>query len=295
MDSDIQGVKKCVILTGMSGAGKSTALKVLEDQGMFAIDNIPPALISQLIVILGKHRAAVRNGVAAVVDVRGDTLLDDFPAAVSALKSQIPEVRVLFLNASDKALLARFEATRRRHPLHDEGTFLDGISRERVRLKPILDLSDTVLDTSGLSLPHLRKKLLTEVCGPSSREFLIFTSFGFKYGPPADCDFLFDVRFLSNPYYVPELQNLSGQDREVQDHIWNSEEAEEFWKRLVSFLELVIPLYLGTGKSHLHIGIGCTGGRHRSVTVAERLAAHFRPFSGMCSLRHRDIAREQGW
>jgi UPF0042 nucleotide-binding protein len=295
LDSDFQGVKKCVILTGMSGAGKSTALKVLEDQGMFAIDNIPPALLSQLMTLLEKHRAAVRNGVAAVVDVRGDTLLDDFPTAVSALKTQIAQVSVLFLDASDKALLSRFETTRRRHPLHDEGTFLDGISRERSRLKPILELSDIILDTSGLSLPQIRKKLLSELCGPSSQDFLIFTSFGFKYGPPADCDFLFDVRFLSNPYYIPELQSLSGKERKVQEHIWNTAEAKGFWEKLVSFLEHVIPLYQGTGKSHLHIGIGCTGGRHRSVAVAERLVSHFQSSGGMCSLRHRDIEREQGW
>lgn len=294
MDMEMQGVKKCVILTGMSGAGKSTALKILEDQGMFAIDNIPPALLSQLMALLEKHRAAVRNGVAAVVDVRGDALLDDFSSALSALKTQIPEVRVLFLDASDDSLLTRFESTRRRHPFHDEGTFLDGITRERTRLNPILELSDIVLDTTELSLAAIRKKLLGSLSGPVIQDHLIFTSFGFKYGVPADCDFLFDVRFLSNPFYIPDLQPLSGRDKEVQNYIWSSEGAGKFWEGLISFLEHIIPLYFAAGKSHLHIALGCTGGRHRSVTVAERLSVHFGSFGGLCSLRHRDVAKDQG-
>ncbi|MDD3391228.1 MAG: RNase adapter RapZ, partial [Synergistaceae bacterium] len=190
MDIENQGVKKCVILTGMSGAGKSTALKVLEDQGMFAIDNIPPALLSQLLLLLEKHRAAVRNGVAAVVDVRGDTLLDDFPAAIIALKAQVPEVSIVFLDASDEVLLNRFETTRRRHPLGGEGGFLDGIAGERERLKLILELADMVLDTSALSLHEIRKKLLSKLCGSSTGGNILITSFGFKYGAPADCDFL---------------------------------------------------------------------------------------------------------
>ncbi len=279
----------------MSGAGKSTALKVLEDQGMFAIDNIPPALLSQLMIILEKHRAAVANGVAAVVDVRGDNLLDDFPAAVTALKTQVERVSVFFLDASDKTLLTRFEATRRRHPLHGEGSFLDGITRERDRLKPILELSDTVLDTTELTLPGIREKLVSALSDPSSQDYIIFTSFGFKYGPPADCDFIFDVRFLTNPFYVPELKRLSGREEEVQKYIWRSAGAEDFWNRLVSLLEQIIPLYLSAGKSHLHIGIGCTGGRHRSVAVVERLVGRFASFAKKCSLRHRDILREQGW
>lgn len=295
MENAFQGVKKCVILTGMSGAGKSTALKVLEDRGMFAIDNIPPALLPQLMALLEKHRAAVRYGVAAVVDVRGDTLLDDFPAVVAALKGQIPKVHILFLDASDQILLRRFEATRRRHPLDDDGSFLDGIVRERKRMQPILDLSDIVVDTSDFSLPEIRKKFLTEVCDGDSGGGIVITSFGFKYGPPADCDYIFDVRFLSNPFYIPSLQPLSGKDSAVQDHIWGSHEATEFWKRMVSFLEFIVPLYLGTGKNHLHIGMGCTGGRHRSVAVAERLYAHFKNFPGGCSLRHRDISKEQSW
>ncbi len=289
------GVKKCVIITGMSGAGKSTALKILEDQGMFAIDNIPPVLLSQLLFLLEKHRAAVRWGVAAVVDVRGDSLLDDFPAALALLRKQTPHVHTIFFDAQDDILLRRFETTRRRHPMDPEGSLLDGIAKERERLRPILDCADAVIDTSALSLSRIRKELVSRFFGDTAGVPLLISSFGYKHGAPVDCDFIFDVRFLDNPFYNPTLKPLSGKEEAVQDAIWSTTEARQFWEKLVSFLEFVVPLYLRSGKTHLHIGIGCTGGRHRSVAVAERLHTHFRNYAGRCILRHRDIDREQGW
>ncbi len=295
MDNELTEVKRCIIITGMSGAGKSTALKVLEDQGMFAIDNIPPALLLQLVLLLGKHRAAVKYGVAAVVDVRGDTLLDNFPVAVEALKSRFPTVDVLFLDADDRTLLRRFELTRRRHPLRIDGSFLESITDERRRLKAVLDMADTVIDTSTMALPELQRRLLSEYCDEPEGVSLVITSFGYKYGAPMDCDYLFDVRFLPNPYYLPDLQPLTGTDEGVQEYVWSFGEATGFWEKMIAFLEYVVPLYLRSGKTHLHLGIGCTGGRHRSVAVAERLYLHFRNLSGGASLRHRDMSKEQGW
>ena len=295
MDIESVGVNMCVIITGMSGAGKSTALKILEDQGMFAIDNIPPVLLSQLIFLLEKHRAAVRWGVAAVVDVRGDTLLDDFPAALATLRKQTPHVHILFFDAEDTVLLQRFETTRRRHPLEDAGSFLDGITKERERLKPILNYADAVIDTSRLSLSAIRKELIYRFFEDATKVSLVISSFGFKHGIPADCDYIFDVRFLDNPFYNPLLKPLSGKDKAVQEEIWKTSEAQGFWEKSIAFLEYVVPLYLRSGKAHLHIGIGCTGGRHRSVAVAERLHTHFQKYPGGCIIRHRDIDREQGW
>lgn len=295
VDMESMGVSRCVIITGMSGAGKSTALKVLEDQGMFAIDNIPPALLSQLLFLLERHRSAVRWGVAAVVDVRGDSLLDGFPAALDLLRKQTPNVHTIFFDAQDDVLLRRFESTRRRHPMDSEGSLLDGIVGERDRLSPMLDHSDTVIDTSSLSLPMLRKELITRFFDDSAGFPLVVSSFGFKHGSPADCDYIFDVRFLDNPFYNPVLKPLSGRDEAVQEAIWSSTEAGLFWERLTGFLDYVIPLYLRSGKTQLHIGIGCTGGRHRSVAVAERLKTHFEDYTGLCILRHRDIDKEQGW
>ena len=295
VDMDAVGVNKCIIITGMSGAGKSTALKILEDQGMFAIDNIPPVLLSQLLFLLEKHRAAVRWGVAAVVDIRGDSLLDDFPAALALLRKQTRHVHILFFDAKDEVLLRRFETTRRRHPLEPDGSFLDGIAKERERLQPILDYADTIIDTSSLSLSAIRKELISRFFEDAAAVPLVISSFGFKHGAPADCDYVFDVRFLDNPFYNPVLKPLSGKDEPVQEEIWRSVEARGFWEKLISFLEYIVPLYLRSGKAHLHIGVGCTGGRHRSVAVAERLYAHFKEYSGGCILRHRDIEKDQGW
>ncbi|NLM70621.1 MAG: RNase adapter RapZ [Synergistaceae bacterium] len=295
MEMESVGVNRCVIITGMSGAGKSTALKILEDQGMFAIDNIPPALLSQLLFLLEKHRSAVRWGVAAVVDVRGDSLLDGFPAALEIIKKQTQNVHTIFFDAQDDVLLRRFESTRRRHPMESEGSLLDGIVEERDRLRPVLEYTDTVIDTSSLSLPLLRRELVTRFFENTTGVPLVVSSFGFKHGSPADCDYMFDVRFLDNPFYNPVLKPLSGRDKPVQEAVWGSEEFAQFWERLTGFLDYVIPLYLRSGKTQLHIGIGCTGGRHRSVAVAERLKAHFEGSSARCILRHRDIDKEQGW
>lgn len=286
-------VTKCVIITGMSGAGKSATLNMLEDQGLFAIDNIPPSLLPQLLNVLSRHRAAVRNGVVAVVDVRGGSLLSDFVSVLDILRSQLRSVEVIFLDASDEILVRRFSETRRNHPLGQDVSILEGINRERKLLSPVLETADIVLDTSDLTLRELRCKLLEQFGKTLGKPALLFTSFGFKYGVPQDCDYVFDVRFLPNPHYIPELRHLSGQDPEVQAYIRSFPETGVFFEKLIDLLDYIVPLYGNTGKPQLHFAIGCTGGRHRSVSVAEWLGHYYSSPDLQCVIRHRDLEREQ--
>jgi UPF0042 nucleotide-binding protein len=290
------GVDKIVIITGMSGGGKSTALHILEDQGFFAIDNIPPSLLPQLIEVLGRHRAAVLHGVVAVVDIRGDDLLRDIEAVMESLKRRLGSVTLLFMDASDSALIRRFESTRRRHPLGPDLSTQEGIQRERESLGPLKEAADVVLDTTGLNVSELRARVLESLGTPPGRLTLFLTSFGYKHGIPQDCDYLVDVRFLGNPYYEPNLRALSGRDPEVVEFVFKtSPAATEFLKRQQELFELLVPLYEGTGKTQIHIAVGCTGGRHRSVAVAEWFAARFGKSGHACVVRHRDIDKEQVW
>ncbi len=290
------GVEKIVIITGMSGGGKSTALHILEDQGFFAIDNIPPSLLPQLVEVLGRHRAAVLHGIVAVVDIRGDDLLRDLETVMENLKRRLGSVVLLFMDASDAALIRRFESTRRRHPLGPGLSTQEGIQRERESLGPLKEAADVVLDTTGLNLSELRGRVLESLGTPPGRLTVFLTSFGYKHGIPQDCDYLVDVRFLVNPYYELGLRAKSGRDPEVVDFILKAfPAAEEFLKRQKELFEFIIPLYEGTGKTQIHIAIGCTGGRHRSVAVAEWFAARLGEAGHACVVRHRDIDKEQVW
>jgi len=293
VNQDNNKVSKCVIITGMSGAGKSATLNILEDQGLFAIDNIPPSLLPQLLNVLSRHRAAVQNGVVAVVDVRGGSLLSDFVSVLDILRSQLKSMEVIFLDASDDILVRRFSETRRNHPLGQNLPVLEGINMERRLLSPILETADIVLDTSNLTLRELRDKLMEQFGKTSGRPALLFTSFGFKYGVPQDCDYIFDVRFLPNPHYIPELKHLSGQDAEVRKYIRSFPETDVFLEKLIELLDYIVPLYGNTGKPQLHFAIGCTGGRHRSVSVAEWLGDYYDSPGFQCAVKHRDIDREQ--
>jgi UPF0042 nucleotide-binding protein len=286
-----QRVRRCVIITGMSGGGKSTALHMLEDRGMYAIDNIPPALLPQLFSVLSRHEGAVQNGVAAVVDVRGDRLLKDLFSVIEMLRKKGVSVTVLFLDASEKVLLQRFEKTRRRHPLASDISIIEAIGIERVELSPILEWADSIIDTSDTDLAGLREKLGCELDVSPVIPIVLFTSFGFKYGIPQDSDYVFDVRFLPNPYYVSELRPLSGKSEKVQTYMESFAETEEFIAKLLNLLEFAFPLYANTGKHQMQIAIGCTGGRHRSVAIVEKIARDFT--SGKCMVRHRDIDKEQ--
>ena len=293
MDNHAEGVRRCVIVTGMSGAGKSAALKVMEDQGFFAIDNIPPTLLPQLFPLLSTHKAAVQFGIAATIDVRSERLLDDFVSVLSFLKEKAPKVEVLFLNASDETLLRRFEQTRRRHPLGENLSVQEGIYKERSLLTPILERADTVIDTSLSDLSCFRKRLIEEFCGDAGGMSLLLTSFGFKYGVPQDSNYVFDVRFIPNPFYVPELKALSGRDETVREYLDSFEETGEFLDSCTAFLDFVMPRYWNTGKMQLHVAVGCTGGRHRSVAFVEWLGRYYKDKGapGGVSIHHRDIER----
>lgn len=288
-----QKVQRCIIITGMSGGGKSTALHMLEDRGMYAIDNIPPALLPQLLSVLSRHEGAVQSGVAAVVDVRGDRLLRDLFSVIELLRKKNIAVTVLFFDASDNILLQRFEKTRRRHPLASDTSILEAIGMERIEMSPILEWADNIIDTTEMDLARLREKL-GEVLGASvSTPMVLFTSFGFKYGIPPDSDYVFDARFLPNPYYVPDLRPLSGKSEKVQAYMDSFAETVEFLAKMLNLLEFVLPLYANTGKHQMQISIGCTGGRHRSVALVEKIAREFT--SGEYVVRHRDVDKEQVW
>jgi len=285
-------IKKCVIITGMSGGGKSAALTVFEDQGYYAIDNLPPTLLPQLLEVLVNNQSAISNGVAAVVDVREETLLNDLHTVVEQLRKNIPELKIIFMDASDETIVRRFETTRRRHPLAGNSTLLDNIEAERKLLAEIKEKSDIVIDTSELVPGGFKAKLLNEVGAKQTNPVVILSSFGFKKGIPQDADYVADVRFLPNPNYIAELHNLTGKDERIREYLRKYEEYETFIAKAVPLLSFVASVYKNTGKAHLHIAIGCTGGRHRSVAVCERLAEELKKDRHEVVINHRDISRE---
>ncbi|MBQ9881941.1 MAG: RNase adapter RapZ [Synergistes sp.] len=283
--------RECIIITGMSGAGKSSALNVLEDQGFYAIDNLPPALLPQLFDILESHSSAAEKGVAAVVDARSETLLNDLAQVVAKLRENGIRTKIIFIDCSDEDLVRRFETTRRRHPLAEGLTILQGIETERARLNNIIKNADIVIDTTGFKLPDFKKRLL-EAAGMSVEQpAVIISSFGYKYGAPQDADFVIDARFLPNPNYVDELHSLSGKDKAVVNYLNSYPMFGEFLSRAGSLFGYVSSVYGDTGKKQLHICVGCTGGRHRSVAVAEMLGSYLRTSGKRVRVQHRDIDR----
>jgi UPF0042 nucleotide-binding protein len=264
-----------VVITGYSGAGKSEAIAAFEDGGYFCVDNLPPRMIGALGELFRHEGSGVRRA-AVVSDVRGGDYFQDLQAVLGELVEGGLEPRVLFLEASEETLLDRFKETRRRHPLAPHGRVTDGIRAERAILGPLRERADLVMDTSDLTGAMLRRRIATELLGPvgPAKLALGILTFGFKNGPPRDADLMLDVRFLPNPHYREDLRPLTGRDPAVIEHVEAGELANEFYSRVLPLLDFLLPAYVAEGKAHLTIAIGCTGGRHRSVTVADRIAQH---------------------
>jgi UPF0042 nucleotide-binding protein len=280
------------VVTGMSGAGRSASADVLEDLGFFVIDNLPPALIPK-VAELGRDRQGTRF--ALVVDTRAGEYLPDLESALAELRETGARTRVLFLDAADEVLVRRFDETRRRHPVAESHRVSEGIARERELLEEIKGQADIVIDTSELNVHELRDRL-REIIGepadmPSGLQINV-VSFGYKHGLPLDVDLVFDCRFLPNPHWIESLRPLPGTDAKVRRYVMKQEETQAFLEELSNLFELLLPAYVREGKSYLSIGVGCTGGRHRSVVIAAEIARLLERLGFPARVHHRDLERE---
>ncbi|HQF04184.1 MAG TPA: RNase adapter RapZ [Phycicoccus sp.] len=283
-----------LIVTGMSGAGRSTTANVLEDQGWYVVDNLPPQLLLQLARLAQDARSrGVEFKIAAVVDARAKHFFEDLQAALEGLAALDWTPRLIFLDATDEALVRRFESVRRPHPLQGEGRLLDGIHAERELLRDLRASAHVVVDTSGLNVHQLSRKVLPLIgAEPNQAVRVAVLSFGFKYGIPLDADFIFDMRFLPNPFWVPTLKALNGTDAPVADFVLGQPGAAEFVDRVVSLMQPVLDGYVREGRRYVTIGVGCTGGKHRSVAVAEALAQRLTSDRASTFVVHRDLGQE---
>jgi UPF0042 nucleotide-binding protein len=280
-----------VVITGFSGAGKSTAMNVFEDAGYFCVDNLPPEMIRSLVELF-VHKGSKVERAAVVSDVRGGVYFEALRAVVDDLDALGLSHHVLFLEAAEQTLVTRYKETRRRHPLAPEGSVAVGVAAERALLEPLRGRADLVIDTTAMSAATLREKIAGEFLPRNAvgRLSVTFMSFGFKHGPPREEDLAFDVRFLANPHYEPELRELTGLDRRVVEYIGQDGRLQQFYERLHGLLDFLLPQYVAEGKAHLVIAIGCTGGRHRSVAIAEHLAERYREQQDLdVAVAHRDM------
>jgi RNase adapter protein RapZ len=283
-----------VVISGFSGAGKSTAMAVFEDAGYFCVDNLPPEMIRSLVELFTHHGSKVERA-AVVTDVRGGEFFEPLEGVIDELHARELPARVLFLDADDTVLMDRYKETRRRHPLAPTGSIAHGIAAEREMLGPIKERADFVIDSSGLKASHLRRRIADELLPRHRRGrlALTFQSFGFKHGPPRDADLVFDVRFLPNPHYVPDLRPKTGLDAEVVEYVGREGKLTAFYALLEPLLDYLVPQYEEEGKAHLSVAIGCTGGRHRSVAITEHLGARFSARDDVVvEIEHRDIGRK---
>jgi RNase adapter protein RapZ len=284
-------IRDFVVITGFSGAGKSQAMATFEDAGYFCVDNLPPEMIGSLADLFGHEGSKVERA-AVASDVRGGAYFDGLVKVLDDLDGRGVPYRLLYLEAADPVLINRFKETRRRHPLADGGSVEAALRDERELLAPLKERADVCIDTSDLSAARLRKVVADKMLphGKIGRLAVTFLTFGFKHGSPRDADLTFDVRFLPNPHYEAELRELTGLDEPVVDYVESSDGIAEFYDRLTPLLDYLLPAYEQEGKSHLTVGIGCTGGRHRSVVIAEHLARIYRARDDlMIEVVHRDV------
>lgn len=287
-------MSRLVIVTGMSGAGKTLAIHILEDLGFFCVDNLPPTLIPKFAELCAQSARKI-NSIALVVDIRGGEFFDALSEVLQELEEGGIDFEILFLEASDESLVRRYKESRRRHPLGNHGEILRNIREERVRLEDLRGKANKIIDTSNLTRQHLKEEITRYFEATVEREsrFLItVVSFGYKYGIPIDSDLVIDVRFLPNPFYIEELRPLTGNDSRVQNYVIDSDVTREFIAKFFGFIDFLIPQYIEEGKTSLMIAIGCTGGKHRSVTLANRLEEFLIQKNYRVAVRHRDISRK---
>ena len=287
-----------LFLTGMSGAGKSAAVRYLEDCGYFCMDNVPPYVLPDLVKSFYRGRSGEGFStpkLAFVVDIRSQEYLDGFDEALAEIDEEVGcPYKVIFLEASDSVLISRYQQTRRKHPLaKKKGSLTEALAEERSMLTDIREVATVVIDTSLMSDAELCKNIGEIIENEDEQSILVIVeSFGFKYGLPVDCDYVFDARFLPNPFYVPELRNLTGKDEGVGKFLEEFGETEKFYNKVADLMSFAIHYYIQEGKGSVHIGVGCTGGRHRSVYCAEKVAEKLEACGIKCIMTHRDIDKE---
>ena len=284
-----------VIISGMSGAGKTSALHIMEDIGYYCVDNIPTSLLQTLYKLCKDSSDKAMKRVAVVVDVRGNGDYEVMYDDLENFKKNNEGVSILYIDAKVDSLIVRYKETRRRHPLTErlkDGSVAAAVKEEQRLLVPVKTLADYSIDTTFMSIKQLRERIISMFLENSSNSIMIsFMSFGFKYGIPLESDLIIDVRCLPNPFYIAELKEHTGLEKCIQDYVLDSEETQEFVKRLIDWLDYSLPLYLKEGKSELVVGIGCTGGKHRSVTIAGLLDNYFMEKGYKCIVQHRDVKK----